>query len=389
MRIAGAKKHRLVGDPPDPLEEVEPPPKQTATRPRPISDVPRGTRQPADSEQRPREQIPLRQPGRRRGMEYLSSTNIYGLTSRSEQFYPELFQPVSRLYWLRTSVEEQAELIRRQAQIVEKLGYRQAGDASHIPTTQADLAYDSARSRRYMVLRRRRRKRGYEGRKQEEEERRKAPLVRRYVSRDARFGITPIMTISALETPVVISGLLRKAPAGRTRIDFEEPSYEQESWTAKPVQLPLTDTGNSPQVEIEEYRNIFGLRSRPVASYPEAYAKVSQAFWRSMTPEHRRAVMAVQATAMEKVGFEEGTAKYFIRDFDPMQQNIYSTGRGPAGKQKNQARPTSLYACVLLILLGIISSMPVLFGGADYGWLAFSLALVATGVALGIPVQRQ
>lgn len=388
MHILGAKKHRLVGDPPHEEPETKPtPPATRPAKPRPLKPAPRGQRDTADGEQRPREQIPLRQPRHRSGMEYLSSTNIFGLTSRCEQFYPELFQPISRLYWLRMSAAQQDELIRRQAEIVEKLGYREDG-TMHIPTTQADLAYDAAVARRHMAIRRRRKKRGYEGKKQEEEERRKAPLVRRYIHRDARFGITPIMTVGALETPVVISGLLRKAP-GRTRIDFDEPDYEQESWTSKPAELPVTETRHSPDVEIKQYNNMFGLRSRPVASYPEAYAKVSQAFWRAMTPEHRRSVMAVQASAMEKVGFEQGTTKYFIRDFDPMQQNIYSTGRGQERGKKNQARPTSLYACVLLILLGFLSSMPVLFGTAAYGWLAFSLVLVATGAALGIPVQRQ
>jgi hypothetical protein len=387
MHIAGAQKHRLVGDPwaDEPEVKAEPPAKVSA-KPKPLRLVQRGQRDVDIQQQRPREQIPLRQPGHRSGMEYLSSTNIYGLTSRSELFYPELFRPISRRYWLRTSDAEQAELIRRQAEIVEKLGYRDQMELTHIPNTQADLAYDAAVARRHMAIRRRRKKRGYEGKKQEEEERRKAPLVRRYIQRDARFGITPIMTVGALETPVVISGLLRKAP-GRTRIDFDEPNYDEPSWTPKPPQLPVIDPSKGPKVEIQEFNNMFGLRSRPVASYPEAYAKVSQAFWRSMTPEHRRSVMAVQASAMEKVGFEQGTTKYFIRDFDPMQQNIYSTGRERPGK-KNQARPISIYACVLLILLGFLSAMPVLFGTADYGWLAFSVALVITGVTLGIPMQR-
>ncbi len=369
MHIKGAKKHRLVGDPPAPVETDDD--QDAADQPRQI-----------------REQIPLRQPGRRGSHEYLSSTNIFGLTSRSEQFYPELFRPVSRLYWLRSSTEEQAELIRRQAEIVEKLSYRDKGEP-RIPTTQADMAYDSARSRRYMAMRRRRKRRGYEARKQEEEERRKAPLVRRYISRDARFGITPIMTVGALATPVVISGLLRKAPAGaRGRREFLEAQVRGQ--TRPPPRLPVIDTSGSPQVSTRAFNNKFGLRSRAVADYPEVYAKVSQAYWRSMSAEDRRSVYAVQASAMEKVGFEQGTAKYFTLDFDPMQQNIYSTGREePAPAEVPQTRPTSVIACILLILAGVVSSIAALFAGAEPGWLLIGAALIAVGICLGIPVRRR
>jgi hypothetical protein len=366
MHIAGAKKHRLVGDPPEPAETAE-------------------GRDAAEMSPRPADQVPLRQPGRRGGMHYLSSTNVFGLTSRSEQYYPELFRPVSRLYWLRSSPEEQAELIRRQAEIVEKISYRESGEP-HIPTTQADMAYESARVRRVMALRRRRKRRGYEGRKQEEEERRKAPLVRRYLARDARFGITPIMTVSALANPVVISGLLRRAPASR-RGGKDLLRARVRGQTRQPPRLPVTDTSGSPQVRIRMFNNAFGLKPRPVTSYPEVYAKVSQVYWRSMPAEQRRSVFAVQATAMEKVGFEQGTTKYFTEDFDPMQQNIYSTGTEEP-EESQPSRPTSVLACVALILAGAVSSIAVLLGDAEPGWLLISAALIAVGISLGIPVQR-
>lgn len=368
MHIAGAKKHRLIGDAPDPAETDQ------------DQDV-------AGRTPRTQQQIPLRQPGRRSGMQYLSSTNIFGLTSRSEQFYPELFRPVSRLYWMQSSPEEQAELIRRQAEIAEKLSYRDTAEPA-IPSTQADMAYDSARSRRYMTLRRRRRRRGYEGRKQEEEERRKAPLVRRYVARDARFGISPIMTVGALQNPVVIGGLLRKLPASQRRRGANLLPAAAGRQDPAPPRLPVTQTGRGPQVRIREFNNKFGLQSRAVTDYPEAYAKVSQAYWRSMTPEHRRSVLAVQASAMEKVGFEQGTTKYFIHDFDPMQQNIYSTGRGQTAAGP-PSRPANVYPVLLLVVAGLASCLPVLLGPATPAWLVLGAVLVAAGAAVGIIEYRR
>lgn len=391
MRIAGAKKVPLIGEPGsgdyEPQHEEPEPPKK---RSRPAEPPPRGMRGQAQPAERPAgqgEQYPLRQSGKRSGMQHLSSTNIFGLSSRSEFFYPELFRPVSRVYWLRTTDEERDKLMERQAEIMKVVGYRET-PTMHIPSTEADQAYDSALSRRHMAMRRRRRKpRTYEERKKFEEEQRKAPLVRRYIARDSRLSVSPIMTVSALETPVVITGLLRKAPAGYSAAlgDMDTSADEKER---EPPKLPVIDTKTAPSVAIKVLRNKFGLVPRAVSSYPEAYAKVSQAFWRNTTSEHREAVMRVQATAMEKVGFEQGISKFFISDFDPMQQNIYCSNR-PQAKKQTKAGPTSLFAGVLLILVGLITGMPVILGSAPYGWLSVAVLLVGIGIGLILPARKR
>jgi hypothetical protein len=61
----------------------------------------------------------------------------------------------------------------------------------------------------------------------------------------------------------------------------------------------------------------YGLPSMSELQYPEAYAPVSTVFWEGLTDQQRVEVMKLQALAQEKVGFERGTQKFFMEDFDP------------------------------------------------------------------------
>jgi hypothetical protein len=63
-------------------------------------------------------------------------------------------------------------------------------------------------------------------------------------------------------------------------------------------------------------RNAYGLRSKSEQMYPEAYAPVDETFWEGLSSGQQAEVMRLQAVAQEKVGYERGTTKYFIEDFD-------------------------------------------------------------------------
>ena len=60
----------------------------------------------------------------------------------------------------------------------------------------------------------------------------------------------------------------------------------------------------------------YQLASRSEQFYPEAYRPLNEEFWRGVNPEQADALVKLQAIAMEKVGFEKGTPKFFIDD-DP------------------------------------------------------------------------
>ena len=63
----------------------------------------------------------------------------------------------------------------------------------------------------------------------------------------------------------------------------------------------------------------YQLKSRSEGLYPELYQPVNKEFWRGINTEQADALMHLQAIAMEKVGFEKGTPKFFIDD-DPGSQ---------------------------------------------------------------------
>ncbi|MDQ3023191.1 MAG: hypothetical protein M3R04_02215 [bacterium] len=77
---------------------------------------------------------------------------------------------------------------------------------------------------------------------------------------------------------------------------------------------------------IQYTNNPWGLKSWSEMLYPEAYRDISNVYWKQLSDEERRQVMVVQARAMEKVGYEPGTSKYFI---DPIEsQDDYVVGKG-------------------------------------------------------------
>lgn len=64
-------------------------------------------------------------------------------------------------------------------------------------------------------------------------------------------------------------------------------------------------------------RNVHGLSSKSELLYPEAYRPVDPVFWAGLSQSQQNEVERLQAVAQEKVGYERGTQKYFIEDFDP------------------------------------------------------------------------
>lgn len=73
-------------------------------------------------------------------------------------------------------------------------------------------------------------------------------------------------------------------------------------------------------------RNVHGLRSKSEELYPEAYFPVDTTFWEGLSEKQQAEVMRLQAVAQEKVGYERGTQKYFMQDFDPQAVDKKSSG---------------------------------------------------------------
>jgi hypothetical protein len=69
------------------------------------------------------------------------------------------------------------------------------------------------------------------------------------------------------------------------------------------------------QIELTS-RNVHGLRSKSEELYPQAYFPVDTAFWAGLSDQQQAEVMRLQAVAQEKVGYERGSPKYFMQDFD-------------------------------------------------------------------------
>jgi hypothetical protein len=85
---------------------------------------------------------------------------------------------------------------------------------------------------------------------------------------------------------------------------------------AKPASQPAERAARRRKIETSS-RNVHGLRSKSEQLYPEAYAPVDATFWEGLSSGQQAEVMRLQAVAQEKVGYERGTPKYFMEDFDP------------------------------------------------------------------------
>jgi len=408
IQIRGAKRVPLVGETPapqePPVDKEEQPPQKKQKR---FENVPRGYRLKRKAEQDtsvgtkpPKPNLPLAKtttPTAQTGFATLTSTNIFGLSSRSELFYPEAYKPISRVYWAQITNAERLDLIRQQAEIVKKVGYREQPLVVPDARTHADMAYDEAVSRRLVYMRHRlkRRKQGV-SKDRQEEERRKLPLVRRYVERELRLvEPTQFIQAGALDTPILVPGIgiIKQGvrpPAKRIRRRRRRPDKQQKNQTtpSPPPQLPKFETRGAPEIEMEKLRRGYGLKSRSEQDYPEAYRRMSSIFWRALTDNQREQIMRVQAAAMEKVGFERGTDKRYIQDFDPLQENIYAVQSHEPDEPPSASSALNLPLGIALTVGGALMLLAV-FARA----VPFSVALaggftILIGAALSLPWRR-
>ena len=411
MRIAGAKKRRLIGqDEPgeqEPILDEEQPEEASSIggRPspaaiflnrgpgRPRSAMPRvrrrkGGNKSGDSQSSAANKLP----GLAADFQTLSSTNVFGLESRSEQFYPEAFKPVSRAYWAMLTDEERKEQIRLQVSIKEKLYFEEKpGAMAGMTRTQVEYQDRVHMRSRFM---RRRRKIGHRDKKREEEERRKMPLTRRYVPKQMEYFVpSQFAQMGPLDSPVLVGELqnrMRRSgpqPVGRlkskkTRIG-KASQPDDAGVTAK---LPKLDPALGQPVVLDRWRNRFGLKPRSVTSYPEAFKEVSSVFWRRPGKEFEAAVLRMQAVAMEKVGFERGTEKQFIEDFDPTAENVYGIA------QNEDIRPArwvsfSLVFGILLIIGGAVATLYALSGERSPPLLTVGILAILAGIVIAVPSQ--
>jgi len=416
MRIRGAKRVPLVGEGPvesdsEQRRVLSPPPPPL---PPPPAEVPRGKRKrkqlpgtaramvryveeyaseviPKPHRQQMMNDLPTNlKPQQRGGMHFLSSTNAFGLSSRAEEYYPELFRPISGQYWKPLTELEQLELISRQAAMMEIAGYRDDAELL-IAETAADAAYAEAQGRRNSIMRRRRsKKQGYEAKKEEEEWRRRAPLIRRFIEPQIRYrDSSAIVRTGPLETPVLVTGLpkpdqqpdglpqyqpppARLKPVKRRRRRDEPDTFDYNEADFTKPQLPTFATLGAPTIRVQSWKNTFGLTPRAVTAYPEAYRDISSVYWRQLSREQRDQIMQVQAVAMEKVGFERGTSKRFIQDFEPGAEDVYAVlvremTREPGLGHKVAA--TFFSTILSLIVLAIVVGIIALFVIAIWNWL--------------------
>lgn len=135
----------------------------------------------------------------------------------------------------------------------------------------------------------------------------------------------------------------RKGPRGRRKEDLEEAEAAKKG----PV----------------DYK----LRHRSQRDYPQAYEPVSRTFWQGLSKQQQDAVMRLQAVAMEKAGFEKGTPKMFIADFDPSNPNAPMISPS-SGAVDRGADPVAMAAPRLML------------AGALLGMGAMALALTFSGV---------
>jgi hypothetical protein len=101
---------------------------------------------------------------------------------------------------------------------------------------------------------------------------------------------------------------------------------------------PVPSTGTRGHFDTEA--GSYQLKSRSQGLYPELYEPVNKEFWRGISDDQAGALMRLQAIAMEKVGFEKGSPKFFIDD-DPGSQyaaDDYFVG----GERARVATPKSI-----------------------------------------------
>jgi hypothetical protein len=75
--------------------------------------------------------------------------NPYGLTSRSETFYPEAYRDISTVYWRRLSEQDRQKVMRVQAVAMEKVGYERGTEKRFIEDIEPldDYEYKGRRGR--------------------------------------------------------------------------------------------------------------------------------------------------------------------------------------------------------------------------------------------------
>jgi hypothetical protein len=118
-----------------------------------------------------------------------------------------------------------------------------------------------------------------------------------------------------------------EGPAGRE----ESEEHKRESRTY--VKLPPTNvhgrlvSGTWPQFE---------LRSQSETAFPTMFNPADSQFWHGLSDEQQLEVTRIQAAAMERVGFESGTKKYFI-DADEDLTDLYTVlgQEKPTAEERN------------------------------------------------------
>ena len=123
----------------------------------------------------------------------------------------------------------------------------------------------------------------------------------------------------------------------------------------------------------------YRLKSKSEVDFPEAYVPVDKELWEGLSPEQRKRAVRLQASAMERVGFEKGTPKFFIEDFDPSGAQPMRSESAPSDTDLVAMAAPRLVIGGMLIGAGIVTAVVGLAG------LLEPLALVAgVGVAGGV-----
>jgi len=134
-----------------------------------------------------------------------------------------------------------------------------------------------------------------------------------------------------------------------------------------------------------ESGNIYGLKSASELNYPQAYAPIPREMWSALTEEQQALALRLQAIAQEKVGFEKGTPKFFIEDFDPDNPNA------PAASIRREVAAVDLVslAAPRLVLGGMLIGAGGVALGLSLGHLlpggavlAGAIVAVFVGIAL-------
>lgn len=122
----------------------------------------------------------------------------------------------------------------------------------------------------------------------------------------------------------------------------------------------------------------YGLPSTSEMQYPEAYKPVSTVFWEGLTEQQRIEVMKLQALAQEKVGFERGTQKFFMEDFDPDDEQ----SSDPELRLVALAAPRMVFGGALIGAGVTLAALGILGGLAAAPALGFGLTAALAGAAM-------